>query len=275
MSYQVQPGAEGSLSESVHFPPTSGFHEHQGYHVDGRMAMTPPLSSASRAPPRAPFLHDDERGGGGGGPHYMHSGGFERPEYDYGMRRHSCGEHLGLHSGTLIEHLLLQENQKAMRMASLVQSQASGCLSGCLSCGLTEKRLRFKDSEERMIEDQRCYSRNVGEGPSRSVNLGAEADAVEYRDGWFRQPRPRQSIGGVGERCQTRVSFSEEELGRSLYQVHEYCPHGWFNISEKLSRALNRDFFPFWSGSASSVIFMLRLASTVSSLTLSIQFLSG
>ncbi|KAG0627956.1 hypothetical protein M758_2G240100 [Ceratodon purpureus] len=211
MSFQLQPGAEGSLSESVHFPPTSGFHEHQGYHIDGRMAMAPP----SRAPRGAPFVHEDGRGGGA---HYMHNGGFDRAEYDYGLRRHSCGEHLGLHSGTLIEHLLLQENQKALRMASLVQSQASGCLSGCLSCGLSEKRVRLQDSEELMMEEQRCYSRSVGEGPSRSVNLGAEADGGEYPEGWFRHPRPRQSIGGVGERSQSRISFSEEELGRSLYQ---------------------------------------------------------
>lgn len=239
MSFQVQPGAEGS--ESVHFPPTSSFHEHQGYHMDGRMAMAPPLSSVSRAPSRAPFLHDDGRGGG---PHYMHSGGFDRPEYEYGMRRHSCGDHLGLHSGTLIEHLLLQENQKALRMASLVQSQASGCLSGCLSCGLSEKRLRFKDSEERMMEEQRCYSRNAGEGPSRSVNLGGDVDAVEYLDGWFRQPRSRQSIGGVGERSQTRISLSEEELGRSLYQVRDCCPRYCRNISSKVILTLNgKSFF--------------------------------
>lgn len=226
---QVQPGAEGSLSESVHFPPTSSYPEHQqgGYHMDGRMAMAPPLSSASRAPPRAPVLmHEDGRGGGGGVAHYMHNAGYDRSEYEYGhaMRRvHGCGDHLGLHSGNLIEHLLLQENQKALRMASLVQSQASGCLSGCLSCGVGEKRLRFRDSEERILEDQRCYSRNVGEGPSRSVNLGAEADAGEYPDAWFRQPRPHQSIGAVGERSQSRISFSEDELGRSLCQVRYFC----------------------------------------------------
>jgi len=212
MSFQVQPAAEGSLSESVHYPPTSSFFEHQGgFHMDGRMAMAPPLSSASRAPPRPPVLHDDGRGGGP--PHY---GGYDRPEYEYALRRHSCGDHLGLHSGNLIEQLLLQENQKALRIASIVQSQASGCLSGCLSCG---NRSRFRDSEGRVMEEQRCYSRNaVGEEPSRTVNL--EADTVEYPDGWFREPRPRQSIG---ERSQSRVSFSEEELGRSLCQVHYCC----------------------------------------------------
>ena len=229
-------GAEGSVSESVHFPPISSIHEHQGNHMDGRMAMAPPVSSVSRAPSRE-LLHDDGRRG----PHCMHGGGFDHPEYDYGMRRHSYGDHLGLHSGTLLEQLLLQENQKALRIASLVQSQASGCLSGCLSCGLNEKRLRLRDSEERITEEQRCYSRNVGEGPSRSVNLG-EADAVEYPDGWFRQPRPRQSIGGVGER---RVSYSEEELGCSLYQVHDSCPYCCQNNCNELSRTLNCDIFSF------------------------------
>lgn len=216
MSCQLQPGAEGSLSESVHFPPTSSFLEHQGYQGDVRMGMAPPLSSFSRAPPpRSPFLHDDGRAGS----RYVHSGGFDRQGYDYAVHRHSCGDHLELHSGSLLEHLLLQENQKALRIASLVQSQASGCLSGCLSCGLGEKRLRYKDSEERMVADQRhCCPRSVGEEPSRSVNLGAEADPVECADEWFRQPRPRESVGGVGERSQAKISFFEDELGRSLCQ---------------------------------------------------------
>lgn len=245
MSFQVQPGAEGSLSESVHFPPTSSFLEHQPggyYHMDGRMVMAPLLSSASRAPPRPPVLHEDGRGGG---PHYMHHGGCDRPEYEYALGRHGCGDHLGLHSGNLIEHLLLQENQKALRMASIVQSQASGCLSGCLSCGLGERRSRFRDSEERILEEQRCHARNVGEGPSRSVNLGAEADAVEYPDGWFRQPRPRQSIGGVGERSQSRISFSEDELGRSLCQVHHCCTGYRRSIGMRHCRTLIRNHLSF------------------------------
>nr|XP_024386615.1 uncharacterized protein LOC112287638 isoform X2 [Physcomitrium patens] len=212
MSCQLQSEVEGSLSEFVHFPSASTVVELQGYH--GRMGAVPPLSSASRAhTPRPPFLHD-----GRSRPHYMHGGEFEMPDYDYVARRHSYGDHLRLDSGTLLERLLLQEQQKALQMASLVHSQTSGCLSGCHSYWLSQKRLNYKDSDDRLAEDRRRCSRNFGELLSRSVNPGAKADTMEFADGRFRQPRPVESIGGVGERSETRNSFAEAELERLICQ---------------------------------------------------------
>lgn len=205
---------EGSPSESVHFSPTSTF-MNQAENCDrifSRMAMAPPLSSASRAPSRPPCRHEDERGGA----HCMH-GGFERPECDCSIHRHTYNDHLGLHSGTLIEHLLLQENQKALRMASLVHSQTSGCLaSGCHTCGLSEKRLRFKEHEERMLEERRRSCVSVVGGPATSGNLHgtvrSEVEDDEYPDRWFRQPRVRQPHAGIEESGQaTRVSSSGGE----------------------------------------------------------------
>lgn len=219
MSCQLQSEVEGSLSEFVHFPSASTVVELQGYH--GRMGAVPPLSSASRAhTPRPPFLHD-----GRSRPHYMHGGEFEMPDYDYVARRHSYGDHLRLDSGTLLERLLLQEQQKALQMASLVHSQTSGCLSGCHSYWLSQKRLNYKDSDDRLAEDRRRCSRNFGELLSRSVNPGAKADTMEFADGRFRQPRPVESIGGVGERSETRNSFAEAELERLICQVLGRCPH--------------------------------------------------
>lgn len=220
MSLPLHQGGEGSLSESVQFPPSNGFVDHQG-NVERRLPMVPPLSSASRAPSRPPFHHhDDERVGS----HCMHGGGG--CEYDCSMRsRHNSyvGEHAGLHSGALIEQLLLQENQKALRIASLVHSQqASRCLSGCFSCGLAEKRLKFKDHENhRLLEEQRWCSRSsVGEGPSKSMNVGMmDPEDVDSPDRWFRQLRLRQPSGGADEGVQRRFSFSGEELGYSTCQV--------------------------------------------------------
>lgn len=223
MSFPLHQGGEGSLSESVQFPPSNGLVDHQG-NVERRLSMVPPLSSASRAPSRPPFHHhDDERVGS----HCMHGGGgFDRSEYEYSLRsRHSScgGEHAGLHSGALLEQLLLQENQKALRIASLVQSQqASGCLSGCFSCGLAEKRLRFKDHENhRLLEEQRWSSRSsAGEGPSKSMNVGMmDPEDTDSPDRWFRQSRPRQAFGGADEGVQGRFSFTGEELGHSMCQV--------------------------------------------------------
>lgn len=206
MADQVQPGgAEGSLSESVHYPLMSSVLEHSGaYQMDGRMAMAPPSSSASRAPPPRPLsLHEYGRH------HYLD----DRPEYRTSLPRQSCGvDHTVLPSGTLMQQLLFQENQKALRMASILQSQATGCVSGCLSCGLGEKRPRFPDAED----GHRSSFCDAGDSASRSINLVAESDAIEYPEGRFRHLDPRQSIR---ERSQSRISSSEDGLGRSLCQV--------------------------------------------------------
>lgn len=206
MADQVQPGgAEGSLSESVHYPLMSSVLEHSGaYQMDGRMSMAPPPSSASRAPPpRPPSLHEYGRH------HYLD----DRPEYRTSLPRQSCGvDHTVLPSGTLMQRLVFQENQKALRTASTLQSQATGCVSGCLWCGLGEKRPRFSDAED----GHRCSLCDAGDRASRSTNLVAESDAIEYPEGRFRHLHPRQSIR---ERSQSMISFSEDGYGRSLCQV--------------------------------------------------------